>query len=175
MTGFGRIAAVHLACLVSACLVLVAGPAVGAAGTGPSAPPGSFSPPLPLVVVTPFQPPAARYGTGHRGVDLAASAGTTVLAAAAGTVVYAGLLADRGVVSIEHDGGLRTTYEPVRALVDAGDRVYRGQPIGLVETGHGPCAPAVCLHLGVRMPDRTYLDPLALFRPWQVRLKPWDG
>lgn len=170
MTGFGRMTAA-----IVACLVFAVGPTVDAAETGPLAPQGSFSPPLPLIVVTPFQPPATRYGAGHRGVDLAATAGTTVLAAAAGTVVYAGLLADRGVISIEHDGGLRTTYEPVRALVEVGDRVYRGQPIGAVEAGHGPCAPTVCLHLGARMPDRIYLDPLALFRPWLVRLKPWEG
>lgn len=132
-----------------------------------------FVPPLPLVIVTPFRPAATPYGPGHRGVDLAAEAGSTVLAAADGVVVYAGRLVDRGVISIEHGGGLRTTYEPVRAGVSAGDVVRRGDPVGVVEVGHGPCAPVACLHLGARMPDRVYLDPLALFGPWHVRLKPW--
>jgi murein DD-endopeptidase MepM/ murein hydrolase activator NlpD len=170
MAGLGRIAAALIACLA-----LVAGPAAGAEPAPPTAPTLTFTPPLPLTVVTPFRPPATRYGPGHRGVDLAAAVDATVLAAADGTVVYADDLAGRGVVSIEHDGGLRTTYEPVRALVAAGDRVSRGQPIGLVEAGHPPCALAACLHLGARLPDRIYLDPLALFGPWRVRLKPWAG
>lgn len=189
----------HIAAALGACLVFLSGPASGASPardsaldtaldaalqiareTAPAAaavppPVGVFTPPLPLTVVTPFRPPATRYGTGHRGVDLAAAPGSRVLAAGDGTVVYAGPLAGRGVVSIEHSGGLRTTYEPVRALVEAGDAVRRGQLVGVVEAGHGSCAPAACLHLGARMPDRIYLDPLALFRPWQVRLKPWDG
>src|SRR5262249_19725721 len=62
-------------------------------------------------VVRGFHPPALRYGPGHRGVDLAAAAGEPVLAAGAGTVVFAGVVAGRGVVSLSHPGGLRTTYE----------------------------------------------------------------
>lgn len=156
-------------------LALVAGPVASAAPPSPRAAAEVFTPPLPLTVVTPFRPPATRYGAGHRGVDLAADAGAIVLAAGDGVVVYADRLADRGVVSIEHSGGLRTTYEPVRALVAAGDRVSRGEAVGVVDEGHGSCAPSACLHLGARMPDRIYLDPLALFRPWQVRLKPWSA
>ena len=65
---------------------------------------------------------------------------------------------------------------------DAGSRkvglvavVAAGQPIGTLAPGHPPCAPASCLHWGARLPDGTYLDPLALLRPWAVRLWPWDG
>lgn len=132
-----------------------------------------FTPPLPLAVVTDFVPPATRYGSGHRGVDLAAAAGADVRAAGAGVVIYAGRLAGRGVVSIEHPGGLRTTYEPVRASVTVGHQVLRGELIGVLDGGHAPCAPIVCLHLGARMPDHIYIDPLALFRPIRVLLKPW--
>lgn len=134
-----------------------------------------FDPPLSLDVVRRFLPPATRYGSGHRGVDLAAEPGTSVRAAGDGVVIFAGQVAGRGVVSIEHDGGLRTTYEPVRAQVSAGDIVRRGQLIGALQPGHPSCPAAACLHLGARLPDRVYLDPLALFRIWQVRLKPWDG
>lgn len=137
---------------------------------------GSFQPPvIPLVVVVPFDPATTRYGPGHRGVDLLAPAGTEIRALAAGRVVYAGYLVDRGVVSIEHSGGLRTTYEPVTAAVRAGTLISQGQVLGTLESGHGRCAPAACLHLGARMPDRIYLDPMALFGPWRVRLKPWSG
>lgn len=79
------------------------------------------------------------------------------------------------MVSVEHAGGLRTTYEPVTAGVPAGATVAAGTPIGVLEAGHPRCAPATCLHWGARLPDGTYLDPMALLRPWAVRLWPWAG
>ena len=129
----------------------------------------------PPVVLTAFTAPPNRYGPGHRGVDLAAVAGSQVLAAGAGTVVFAGPVAGRGVVSVEHVGGLRTTYEPVQPAVRAGDRVVAGQRIATVHPGHPGCTPATCLHWGARLPDRTYLDPMSLLGPWRVRLLPWAG
>jgi murein DD-endopeptidase MepM/ murein hydrolase activator NlpD len=95
-----------------------------------------------------------------------------VYAAGDGTVVYAGQLADRGVVSVDHGGGLRTSYEPVAAAVRAGQRVRRGEPLGMVAAGHRGCAVAACLHWGLRR-DGEYLDPLLLVRAAHVRLKPW--
>jgi murein DD-endopeptidase MepM/ murein hydrolase activator NlpD len=127
------------------------------------------------VVLEPFAPPPYRYGAGHRGVDLAAEPGVVVVSAGTGRVVHAGPLVDRGVVSVEHDGGLRTTYEPVNPTVSVGAVIAAGQPIGTVDAGHPPCAPASCLHWGARLPDGTYLDPMALLRPWTVRLWPWAG
>jgi murein DD-endopeptidase MepM/ murein hydrolase activator NlpD len=109
-------------------------------------------------VVRGFDPPRSRYGAGHRGVDLAARAGEPVLASAAGTVAFAGSVAGRGVVSIDH-GSLRTTYEPVDAQVFVGQRVATGQPIGRQGAG-GHCA-GRCLHWGLRQ-GSTYLDPLSL-------------
>lgn len=131
--------------------------------------------PPPALVLTPFRPPATRYGPGHRGVDLAAPAGTAIRAAADGTVGYAGSLAGRGVVSVQHADGLRTTYEPVQPTVRAGQWVTAGTVIGRLQPGHPSCAPADCLHWGARLPDGSYLDPMSLLRPWRVRLKPWDG
>lgn len=162
-------------------LVLAALPAVDAAAAAPpatatDAPVFVLPVPAPPVIMTPFAPPANRYGAGHRGVDLAAAPGEVVVAAGPGVVVFAGPLAGRGVVSIEHTGGLRTTYEPVTASVAAGARVSAGEPIGALEApGHAGCAPGSCLHWGARLPDRVYLDPMALLRPWQVRLLPWAG
>jgi murein DD-endopeptidase MepM/ murein hydrolase activator NlpD len=147
-----------------------AAPATPPAGQGfelPVAPPP--------VVLTGFTAPANRYGPGHRGVDLAAARGSPVLAAGAGTVLFAGSVAGRGVVSVEHTGGLRTTYEPVQATVRPGDRVVAGQRIGTLQPGHPACAPATCLHWGARLPDRVYLDPMSLLGPWRVRLLPWAG
>lgn len=155
-------------------------PAVGATranAAAPAAPTTGFVLPVPPPpqVLTPFAPPPTRYGAGHRGVDLAAEVGAVISAAGPGRVVFAGDLAGRGVVSIEHEGGLRTTYEPVTAAVTAGSAVGAGRPIGTLQPGHAGCAPASCLHWGARLPDGTYLDPLALLRPWAVRLWPWDG
>jgi murein DD-endopeptidase MepM/ murein hydrolase activator NlpD len=129
-------------------------------------------------VVRAFHPPAFRYGPGHRGVDLAAVAGAAVLAAGVGTVVFAGTVAGHGVVSVDHPGGLRTTYEPVTPTVTAGDRVSRSERIGTVQPGHPGCTVTVCLHWGVlRGPeqDREYLDPLRLVAATRVRLLPIDG
>ncbi|GAA4530935.1 hypothetical protein GCM10023192_20280 [Amycolatopsis samaneae] len=120
-----------------------------------------------------FDAPETPFGPGHRGVDLGAEPGQQVLAAAEGVVVFAGVLAGRGVVSVDHDGGLRTTYEPVTPAVPAGAQVYRGQPLGAVVPGHPGCAVAACLHWGVRR-GPEYLDPLTLTgERGEIRLKPF--
>ena len=111
-------------------------------------------------VVRGFDPPSQRWSAGHRGVDLAAPAGTTIRAAGAGVVTYAGLLAGRGVVAVSH-GELRTTYEPVTATVSVGEQVDPGDPIGALAAAGGHCLPSVCLHWGV-LRGTTYLDPLRL-------------
>ncbi len=129
--------------------------------------------PPPPIVLTAFAPPANRFGSGHRGVDLAVAAGSEIRSAGTGTVVFAADLAGRGVVSIEHQGGLRTTYEPVTASVAAGGAVSAGDVIGVLQAGHPGCAPADCLHWGARLPDRIYLDPMSLLTGWEVRLLPW--
>jgi murein DD-endopeptidase MepM/ murein hydrolase activator NlpD len=86
-------------------------------------------------------------------------------------VFFAGPVAGRGVVSIEHPGGLRTTYQPVAALVTAGDAVGAGDPIGVLDPGHAGCPVEACLHWGLRRGE-LYLDPLTLLGLGQVRLLP---
>ncbi|MFC0432914.1 M23 family metallopeptidase [Kutzneria buriramensis] len=136
-------------------------------------PPTRYSWPLapPHPVLRPFQPPTGPYGPGHRGVDLGAAVGEPVLAAADGVVSFAGWVATRGVVSVTHAGGLRTTYEPIRPEVTAGQRVRRGEEVGRLMPGHEGCAPS-CLHWGVRRGDE-YLNPLRLLSTQRVRLLPW--
>jgi len=126
-------------------------------------------------VARPFQPPETVYSTGHRGVDLAAPVAGPVLAAGAGTVTFAGVVADRGVVSVQHPDGLRTTYEPVEAQVAVGTVVAAGTVLGLLSPGHDGCPAAACLHWGVRRGPDSYLDPLRLVGVWRVRLLPWQG
>jgi murein DD-endopeptidase MepM/ murein hydrolase activator NlpD len=128
--------------------------------------------PPPHRVTRRFAAPETRYGPGHRGVDLAGRPGEQVLAAAAGTVVFAGSVVDRPVVSIDHPDGLRTTYEPVTPAVHAGQAVRRGQVIGTLLAGHPGCTAAACLHWGVRRARHDYLDPLGLLDLAPVRLLP---
>ncbi len=72
-----------------------------------------------------FDKPASAYGPGHRGVDLAASAGDTVRAVAAGRVAFVGSVAGTPVVTIEH-GDERSTYQPVSSRLQ-GRRLGRGR------------------------------------------------
>src|SRR5436189_128657 len=74
----------------------------------------------------------------------------TVFAAGPGVVAFAGTVAGTGTVSIDHAGGLRTTYEPLTATVHKGQPVVAGQPIGTLAPGHPGCPVAACLHWGLR-------------------------
>jgi len=129
--------------------------------------------PGPLAVGRSYDPPTSSYGAGHRGVDLRGASGQAVRSAGSGRVSYAGLLAGRGVVVVLHDGGLRTTYEPVSAAVRVGQRVLAGAPLGTLATGHAGC-PGTCLHWGL-LRGQAYLDPMSLLGHVGVRLLPADG
>ncbi len=125
------------------------------------------------VITRPFDPPKHNWLPGHRGVDMELPAGSPVLAAGTGTVVYAGMLADRPVISIEHANGLRTTYEPVEPQVRRGDTVSAGTVIGTLLAGHedGGRFPGDVLHWGARR-GKTYIDPLSLLYRREIRLYP---
>ncbi|MGJ7906226.1 peptidoglycan DD-metalloendopeptidase family protein [Actinopolyspora sp. H202] len=179
--------------VVALVLALGTGPVTASSSPGtpgessgaPTENPGTNTPDLRLreplrdsvKVVRNFRRPPNRYGPGHRGVDLRASSGEVVLAAASGTVEYAGFVVDRHVIAIGHGNGLSTTYEPVLPEVTAGQPVERGEIIGSVSGGHSECAaktPHTCLHWGLREHD-TYLDPLLRLATGDVRLLPWTA
>ena len=135
-----------------------------------------------------FDAPSPNWNRGHRGVDLAGTAQQPVYAAAAGTVVFAGGLAGRPLVSLAHPGGLRTSYEPVRPSVRAGQLVAAGAVLGELVAGHPPgtappsrppgCAAPACLHWGAMWGPAAradYVDPLGLLATTPVRLKPLHG
>lgn len=135
-------------------------------------------PMLPPAVIRGFDAPAPNWQRGHRGVDLAGAPGRPVYSGGPGTVVFAGPLAGRPVISIAHPGGLRTTYEPVQAAVRPGQRVDAGTPLGRLAAGHPGCPVSACLHWGAMWgpADRAdYVDPLGLLRNTRVRLKPLNG
>ncbi|MFF0816125.1 M23 family metallopeptidase [Rhodococcus sp. NPDC003318] len=76
----------------------------------------------------------ARWGTQHGGIDIAASIGTPILAAADGEVISAGPASGFGQwVRIRHDDGTITVYGHVDTYsVHVGQRVAAGQQIATV-------------------------------------------
>lgn len=105
----------------------------------------------------PFIAPAHAYGPGHRGVDLGGAA--TVRAPAAGTVAFAGPVAGRPVLTIEHGDGLVSSFEPVTSDLAVGTPVRRGEVVGTV-AAEGHTGPGT-VHVGVRL-HGEYVNPLRL-------------
>ena len=126
--------------------------------------------PRPNRVLRTFNKPAKNWLSGHRGVDLEAAPNDPIYAAGAGTVIYAGTLAGIPTVSIEHPGGLRTTYQPVLPLVAVGDTVTGQQPIGTLAPGGTHGYPG--LQWGAKFGADDYINPLTLLPAPVIRLKP---
>jgi murein DD-endopeptidase MepM/ murein hydrolase activator NlpD len=96
---------------------------------------------------------------GHWGVDFAAEPGSEVGAIANGTVTFAGSVAGRLSVSVDHGRGLVTTVSYLSAVsVRKGQRVRAGQPLG--ESGRAHDTESV--HLGLRI-GGEYTDPMVLY------------
>ncbi|WP_186321846.1 M23 family metallopeptidase [Curtobacterium pusillum] len=129
------------------------------------------------VVSRPWEAPPDDYAAGHRGLDVSAVIGAAAVAVDDGAVTFAGPVAGRSVVTIDHGGGLRSTLDSVTPAVTAGDTVTQGDTVGHVAVGHCPASDP-CLHLGARLDDR-YVDPTR-FLPaaeWPVLLPEdaWAG
>jgi murein DD-endopeptidase MepM/ murein hydrolase activator NlpD len=113
--------------------------------------------PIPGPISRHFEPPPTPYSAGHRGIDFRAQVGTPVVAAAAGTVSFAGQVGGSLFVSIDHPGGLKTTYSFLSAvLVKKGQTVAQGQQIA--RSGPGAAGEDPNLHFGLRS-GTDYLDP----------------
>ena len=96
----------------------------------------------------------------HAGIDLAAPMGSTIIAAAAGTVTYAGWYKGYGnMVDIQHADGLITRYAHMSSYAPElgyGTPVKAGQMVGLVgRTGHST---GNHIHFEVRYQGRA-VDP----------------
>jgi murein DD-endopeptidase MepM/ murein hydrolase activator NlpD len=82
-------------------------------------------------VVSPF---GQRWGRLHAGIDIAAPAGTAIVAAASGRIIYAGSMSGYGlIVVIQHDAGIATAYAHNSSIfVAEGQAVSQGQTIAAV-------------------------------------------
>jgi len=100
------------------------------------------------------------YAHFHNGIDLAAPLGTAVLAAASGTITYAGRQSDGAVVvKIRHDNGYTSLYAHLDPSlpVAVGQQVSAGQTIGRVGLTGVTTGPH--LHFGLYSGGGTAVDP----------------
>lgn len=110
-------------------------------------------------IVVAFDPPDSPYGTGHRGIDVAAALGTEVVSPADGVVTFAGPVGGRLFVTVDHGGGVLSTSSFLSSVtVHRGDAVSTGQVVGSSGPGH-TASPLPALHFSVRLDD-VYVDPM---------------
>lgn len=129
---------------------------------------GTWTWPVTGPVVRGFDAPDDPYGSGHRGIDIAAESGTPVRAVDAGTVTFAGRVGGELFITVQHGAGLASTYSWVSALsVGRSDVVVRGQVIALSGPGHPGSLEPPHLHFGVKL-DGAYVDPLGYLAPMSV-------
>jgi len=104
--------------------------------------------------------PITKVDTAHKGVDIAASMGDPILAAASGVVEYSGYSKGYGNnVIIDHKNGYRTIYgHSSKLLVKKGELVKKGQTIALVGSTGVSTGPH--LHFEIRI-DNIAVDPTA--------------
>jgi murein DD-endopeptidase MepM/ murein hydrolase activator NlpD len=122
---------------------------------------GSFTWPVTGTITSPFGWRSNPFGGApdfHQGLDIAAPTGTTVTAAASGTVIMAQWYGGYGnYISIDHGGGYSTGYGHLSAIYVAnGQTVQRGQAIGAVGSTGASTGPH--LHFEVRINGKA-VDP----------------
>jgi murein DD-endopeptidase MepM/ murein hydrolase activator NlpD len=132
-----------------------------AGGVESSGGPGTFSWPVTGTITSPFGWRSNPFGGGpefHQGLDIAAPSGTTVTAAASGTVIMAQWYGGYGnYILIDHGGGYSTGYGHLSAMyVSSGQAVQRGQAIGAVGSTGQSTGPH--LHFEVRIAGKP-VDP----------------
>ncbi len=111
-------------------------------------------------LTSPFGP---RGGRLHKGLDLAGSLNTPVLATADATVYFSGVQSGFGnIVILDHGGGYKTYYAHLnRTRVNVGDRVARGDLIG--DMGNSGRSSGVHVHYEIRK-DGVSLNPMTYIK-----------
>jgi len=97
--------------------------------------------------------------TFNSGIDISAPLGQVVHAAGSGEVIYTGSIKGYGqIIIIDHGGRVTTLYAHLsRILIDIGDKVKKGQPIGQVGDSGG--VSSTRLHFEVRVEGKP-TDPM---------------
>jgi murein DD-endopeptidase MepM/ murein hydrolase activator NlpD len=135
--------------------------AAGIAGVESPGASGMFSWPVTGTITSPFGWRSNPFGGApefHQGLDIAAPSGTTVTAAAGGTIIMAQWYGGYGnYILIDHGGGYSTGYGHLSAIyVSVGQSVQRGQAIGAVGSTGQSTGPH--LHFEVRIAGKP-VDP----------------
>nr|WP_299910768.1 M23 family metallopeptidase [Sphingomonas bacterium] len=108
-------------------------------------------------------------GAYHSGIDIARPTGTVALAPADGVVILAAdhpFTLEGNLLMIDHGMGLNTAFLHLsRITVHVGERVRRGQPVGLV--GMTGRASGPHLHWSLKWRD-SRIDPLLVAGPMPV-------
>jgi hypothetical protein len=122
-------------------------------------------------VLQPFSfDPANPYAAGqHRGIDIGAATGATLVAPAGGTVTFAGFVPTSGTsLTIATADGHAVTLTHLGALsVARGATVAEGDAVGAVGPSGTPELDTPYVHLGIRVASdpNGYVDPLGLLPP----------
>jgi len=170
----------------TALVSMLTGGLVACAPVGPD----GWAMPVNGPVVSGFRTPQR---PGHDGIDIAAPRGTTIAAAAAGTVTLIRCNASldgqphscdtdgspvvRGCgwyTEILHPGNITTRYchQLIRPPVEVGQQVTAGQPIGVVGTSGHSSGPHLHLeiHTGNPATEANAIDPVSFLRSVGVAL-----
>lgn len=108
--------------------------------------------------------PTEGASSNHQGIDIGASSGSSILAAASGTVVISTYSYSAGnYIMLSHGGGVYTVYMHCsQLLVSEGQSVSQGQTIGKVgSTGYSTGSH---LHFGIRA-GGSYINPTRYVSP----------
>lgn len=116
----------------------------------------SFIKPVTGTITSRFGASSSLRSGAHTGLDIAASQGTPIAAAASGTVDFAGYKGSYGyMVVISHSSSVQTYYGHCSKLyVSAGQKVTQGQKIAAVGSTGNSTGPH--LHLEVRINGVAY-------------------
>ncbi len=127
----------------------------GGGSTGDGSSSSGFIWPVSGVVTSGF---GWRWGRMHEGIDIAAPLGTPIRAAAAGRIIFAGVMSGYGNITIiDHGNGLATAYAHQSSFALSGGSVSQGTVIGYVGMTGNSTGPH--LHFEVRV-NGSPVDPM---------------
>lgn len=117
--------------------------------------------------------PILGFSKMHTGVDWVTRIGAPIMAAGAGTVIWAEWAAGYGLrVEIQHADAVVTTYSHMSRLgadISPGTEVHQGQEIGAL--GSTGLSTGPHLHFEV-MVKGQFIDPMSIYGPEGVAIKP---